>query len=143
MATHKLFYEPELNDLDVVCVHTALPSYLFVFQLNRILGLSLFRSKEDIAPTFAIYEYHCDVMQHTWRVIENHFTAPQKETENSLFDQSTRRFYLFPELEKTDLLVSVNGVSEKVIKKIQSINRVISCNRLPKKLHNLKEQLTF
>jgi hypothetical protein len=148
MVTHTLNLEPEVHDQDVVCVHTALPAYLFVFQLNRLLGLSLFRSKEDIMSNkaqrrFAVYEYNCAIMQQSWRVIENHFTTTQSEAKNSLFTQTEQRFYLFPELEQTDLLVSVNGLTDNVLKKIQSIGRVISCYRLPKKLYNIKEQLTF
>ena len=148
MVTHKLNLESEVDDQDVVCVHTVLPSYLFVFQLNRLLGLSLFRSKEDVAirahqQKFAVYEYNCDVMQQTWRVLENQITATQNESENSLFAQSEQRFYLFPELEQADLLVCVNGLTDAVLKKIQSIGRVISCYRLPINVHNIKEQLTF
>ncbi|NCG05237.1 MAG: IPExxxVDY family protein [Bacteroidetes bacterium] len=148
MVTHKLNLESEVDDQDVVCVHTVLPSYLFVFQLNRLLGLSLFRSKEDVAirahqHKFAVYEYNCDVMQQTWRVLENQITATQNESENSLFAQSEQRFYLFPELEQADLLVCVNGLTDAVLKKIQSIGRVISCYRLPINVHNIKEQLTF
>lgn len=148
MVTHKLNLESEVDDQDVVCVHTVLPSYLFVFQLNRLLGLSLFRSKEDVAirahqHKFAVYEYNCDVMQQTWRVLENQITATQNESENSLFAQSEQRFYLFPELEQADLLVCVNGLTDAVLKKIQSIGRVMSCYRLPINVHNIKEQLTF
>lgn len=148
MVTHKLNLESEVDDQDVVCVHTVLPAYLFVFQLNRLLGLSLFRSKEDVAirahqHKFAVYEYNCDVMQQTWRVLENQITATQNESENSLFAQSEQRFYLFPELEQADLLVCVNGLTDAVLKKIQSIGRVMSCYRLPINVHNIKEQLTF
>ena len=148
MVTHKLNLESEVDDQDVVCVHTVLPAYLFVFQLNRLLGLSLFRSKEDVAirahqHKFAVYEYNCYVMQQTWRVLENQITATQNETENSLFAQSEQRFYLFPELEQADLLVCVNGLTDAVLKKIQSIGRVMSCYRLPINVHNIKEQLTF
>lgn len=148
MIIHKLDLEPEVHDQDVICVHTSLPAYLFVFQLNRLLGLSLFRNKEDLSLSsahhrFAVYEYHCDVMQQTWRVIENHFNTTKAESEISLFAQSEQRFSLFPELEQTDLLICVNGLTDAVLKKITAIRRVISCYRLPKKLNNIKEQLTF
>lgn len=148
MVTHKLNLELEVQDQEVVCVHTALPAYLFVFQLNKLLSLSLFRSKEDLSlgvdqHRFAVYEYTCDVMQQTWRVLENQITTTQNESENSLFAQSEQRFYLFPELEQADLLVCVNGLTDAVLKKIQSIGRVMSCYRLPKNMHNIKKQLTF
>ena len=148
MVTHKLNFEPEVNDQDVVCVHTALPTYLFVFELNKLLGLSLFRTKKDLVPneanhTFAVYEHNCSVMQQTWRVIENRFKTTQAESENSLFAQSEQRFLLFPELEQTDVLVCANDLSNTVLKKMTTIGRVISCYRLPKKLNKIKKQLTF
>lgn len=148
MVTHKLNLEPEVHGQDIVCVHTVLPAYMFVFQLNRLLNLSLFRSNEDLSARtaehrFAVYEYNCAVMQQTWRVIENHFTTSQNESQESLFPQSEQRFYLFPELDQTDLLVCVNGLTESALKKMQSIGRVISCHRLPEKLYNIKKQLTF
>lgn len=148
MITHKLSLEPEVHDQDVICVHTALPTYLFVFQLNRLLGLSLCRSNDDIVPKnaprgFAVYQYNCEVLQQTWRVIENRFTITQNETENSLFAQTEQRFFLFPELDQTDLFVCISGLTETMLRKIQSIGRVISCYRLPKKRNNIKEQLTF
>ena len=68
MVTHTLNLESTTLDQDVLCVTTVLPSYLFVFHLNRLLRLSLVRSKEDLkaensADRFAVYEYDCDVMQ--------------------------------------------------------------------------------
>jgi len=148
MGTHMLSLETEADEQDVICVHTVLPAYLFVFEFNKLLGLSLIRSNDDIASNalnhrFAVYEHNCAVMQQTWRVIENRFTATQSESENTLFAQSEQRFCLFPELEQTDLLICVNGLSDDALKKITTIKRVISCYPLPKKLNNIKEQLTF
>jgi hypothetical protein len=148
MVTHKLNLETEAHDQDIICVNTALPAYVFVFELNKLLGLSLFRCEEDLVPyvanhTFAVYEYNSAVMQQTWRVIENRFNTTIFETENSLFAQSEQRFCLFPELEQTDLLVCVNSLSEEALKRITTIGRVVSCYRLPKKFNSIKEQLTF
>ena len=68
MVTHTLNLESSTLDQDVLCVTTVLPSYLFVFHLNRLLGLSLVRSNEDLrvenaVDSFAVYEYDCDVIQ--------------------------------------------------------------------------------
>jgi len=148
MLTHKLSLEPEAHDQDVLCVHTALPSYLFVFNLNRLLGLSLRRCKEDIklggsTQGYAVYEFDCDVSQQSWHVVENHMTTTNDAMANSLFEQTEKRVFLFPELDHADLLVCVNGLTEAILKKIQSLGQVISCYRLPKQLNTIKEQLTF
>lgn len=148
MLKHKLNLEPVENDQDVICVNTVLPSYLFVFNLNRLLGLSLQRSNEDIVlsksnHSFAVYAYDCSIMQQSWHVVENCYTKAEKAFADSLFDQLEQRAVLFPQLDRVDLLVCVNGLTDSLLKKIQSLGRVLSCYRLPKKLNNIKEQLTF
>ena len=100
MVTHKLDIETEEDEQDIVCVHTALPTYLFAFELNRLLGLSLFRTKKDLVPnnanhTFAVYEYNCVVMQQTWRVVENRFNTTQTEAETVFFHKVNNAFYSF------------------------------------------------
>ena len=146
MLKHKLNLEPVENDQDVICVNTVLPSYLFVFNLNRLLGLSLQRSNEDIVlsksnHSFAVYAYDCSIMQQSWHVVENCYTKAEKAFANSLFDQLEQRAVLFPQLDRVDLLVCVNGLTDSLLKKIQSLGRVLSCYRLPKKLNNIKEQI--
>lgn len=148
MLTHKLSLEQEAHDQDVLCVHTVLPSYMFVFRLNRLLGLSLQRSEEDITTPpssqgFAVYEYDCAVMQQSWRVVENHSTGTQNSATNTLFAQTEQQIYLFPELDRPDILICVNGLTNAVIKKVSALGRVISCYRLPKTLNTIKKQLTF
>ena len=148
MVTHTLNLESSTLDQDVLCVTTVLPSYLFVFHLNRLLGLSLVRSNEDLrvenaVDSFAVYEYDCDVMQQSWRVVENHVISTALSAHVGMFDQTEQRRFLFPGLSQTDLLVCVNGMTNSLVKRIQSINRVMSCSLLPKNRNKIKEKLTF
>ena len=148
MVTLSLSLESTIIDQDVLCVTTVLPSYLFVFHLNRLLQLSLVRSKKDLlvescTDSFAVYEYDCDVMQQTWRVVENQFFSAAPSAQDGLFNETERRSLLFADLSQTDLLVCVNGTTHKIAKKIQSISHVMSCFPLPKKLNKIKEKLTF
>ena len=148
MVTHTLNLESSTLDQDVLCVTTVLPSYLFVFHLNRLLGLSLVRSNEDLSfestvGSFAVYEYDCDVMQQSWRVVENHVISTALSAHVGMFDQTEQRRFLFPGLSQTDLLVCVNGMTNSLVKRIQSINRVMSCSLLPKNRNIIKEKLTF
>ena len=148
MVTHTLSLESTALDQDVLCVTTVLPSYLFVFHLNRLLGLSLARSKEDLklentADSFAVYEYDCVVMQQSWSVIENHVVSTSPPEQLGMFDRTEQRRLLFPALSQTDLLICVNDMTENIAKKIRSISRVISCSELPKKYNKIKEKLAF
>lgn len=148
MVTHTLNLESSTLDQDVLCVTTVLPSYLFVFHLNRLLGLSLVRSKEDLrventANSFAVYEYDCDVMQQSWRVVENHVISTAPSAQVGMFDETEQRSLLFTSLSQADLLVCVNGMTENLVKRIQSISRVMSCSLMPKNRNKIKEKLTF
>ena len=148
MVTHTLSLESTALDQDVLCVTTVLPSYLFVFRLNRLLGLSLARSKEDLkvennADSFAVYEYDCVVMQQSWHVIENHVVSTAPPEQLGMFDGAEQRRLLFPDLSQTDLLICVNDMTDNIAKKIRSISRVISCSELPKEYNKIKEKLTF
>ena len=148
MVTHTLNLESSTLGQDVLCVTTVLPSYLFVFHLNRLLGLSLVRSKEDhrvenTADSFAVYEYDCDVMQQSWRVVENHVVSTAPSAQVGMFDETEQRSLLFAGLSQTDLLVCVNGMTDNLVKRIQSISRVMSCSLLPKNRNKIKEKLTF
>ena len=148
MLTHKLHLAPDVHDQDVLCVHTTLPAYLFVFHLNRILGISLSREKEDLmvqpsSRTFAVYAYESSLMQQSWRVVENQCKATQKSAANGLFDQLEQRTSLFPQLDQVDLLVCVNDLTDALFKKVQQITHVISCYRLPNKHVHIKKELTF
>ena len=148
MVTHTLNLESSTLDQDVLCVTTVLPSYLFVFHLNRLLGLSLVRSNEDLSfestvGSFAVYEYDCDVIQQSWRVVENHVISTALSAHVGMFGQTEQRSCLFPGLSQTDLLVCVNGMTNSLVKAIQSISRVMSCSLLPKNRNIIKEKLTF
>ena len=148
MVTHTLNLESTTLDQEVLCVTTVLPSYLFVFHLNQLLGLSLVRSKEDLkaensADRFAVYEYDCDVMQQSWRVVENQIISTTPSSQIGLFEETEQRSLLFAGLSQTDLLVCVNGMTDNLVKRIQSIRRVMSCSLLPTKRNKIKEKLTF
>ena len=148
MVTHTLNLESTTLDQDVLCVTTVLPSYLFVFHLNRLLRLSLVRSKEDLkaensADRFAVYEYDCDVMQQSWRVVENQIVSATPSGQIGLFEETEQRSLLFVGLSQTDLLVCVNGITDNLVKRIQSIRRVMSCSLLTTKRNKIKEKLTF
>jgi hypothetical protein len=148
MVTHTLNLESTTLDQDVLCVTTVLPSYLFVFHLNRLLRLSLVRSKEDLkaensADRFAVYEYDCDVMQQSWRVVENQIVSATPSGQIGLFEETEQRSLLFAGLSQTDLLVCVNGITDNLVKRIQSIRRVMSCSLLTTKRNKIKEKLTF
>ena len=134
------------DELKVVCVNSPLPSYLFVFLLNKKLKLRLCRTAKDMGDTdknisFAVYEYRCDVLQNTWRVIENRCDSSKKQNQASLFSLMDQRNLLFPKLKTTDFFICLNELSSSCFNKIKSVSQTVSCFMLPKNQSFIKRQL--
>ena len=134
------------DELKVVCVNSPLPSYLFVFLLNKKLKLRLCRTAKDMGDTdknisFAVYEYRCDVLQNTWRVIENRCDCSKEQNQTSLFSHMDQRNLLFPKLKTTDFFICLNALSSSCFNKIKSVNQTVSCFMLPKNQSLIKHQL--
>ena len=146
MPSHALKIDFDTDELKVVCVNSPLPSYLFVFLLNKKLKLRLCRSAKDIGGSernvsYAVYEYRCDVLQNTWRVIENRCDSSKKQNQASLFSLMDQRNLLFPKLKTTDFFICLNELSSSCFNKIKSVNQTVSCFMLPKNQSLIKHQL--
>ena len=146
MPSRTLKIDFDTDELKVVCVNSPLPSYLFVFLLNKKLKLRLCRSPKDLGDadknvSYAVYEYRCDVLQNTWRVIENRCDSSKEQNQNSLFSRMDQRNMLFPKLKTTDFFICLNELSSSCFNKIKSINQTVSCFMLPKNQSLIKHQL--
>ena len=146
MPSRALKVDFDTDELKVVCVNSPLPSYLFVFLLNKKLRLRLCRSAKDMGDadknvSYAVYEYHCDVLQNTWRVIENRCDSSQEQNQASLFSRMDQRSLLFPKLKTTDFFICLNELSSSCFNKIKSVSQTVSCFMLPKNQSFIKRQL--
>ena len=146
MSSRALKIDFDTDELKVVCVNSPLPSYLFVFLLNKKLKLHLCRSAKDMGDadknvSYAVYEYHCDVLQNTWRVIENRCDFSHEQNQDSLFSRMDQRSLLFPRLKTTDFFICLNELSSSCFNKIKSVSQTVSCFMLPKNQSFIKRQL--
>ena len=146
MPSRALKLDFDTDELKVVCVNSPLPSYLFVFLLNKKLKLRLCRSDKDIGGadknvSYAVYEYRCDVLQNTWRIIENRCDSTKQQNQTSLFSHLYQRSLLFPKLKTTDFFICLNELSSSCFNKIKSVNQTVSCFMLPKNQSLIKHQL--
>ena len=146
MSSRALKIDFDTDELKVVCVNSPLPSYLFVFLLNKKLKLHLCRSAKDMGDadknvSYAVYEYHCDVLQNTWRVIENRWDSSHEQNHDSLFSRMDQRSLLFPRLKTTDFFICLNELSSSCFNKIKSGSQTVSCFMLPKNQSFIKRQL--
>ena len=146
MPSRALKIDFNTDELKVVCVNCPLPSYLFVFLLNKKLKLRLCRSAKDMGGaeknvSYAVYEYRCNVLQNTWRVIENRCDSSKEQNQTSLFSRMDQRNLLFPKLKTTDFFICLNELSSSCFNKIKSVNQTVSCFMLPKNQSLIKHQL--
>ena len=146
MSSRALKIDFDTDELKVVCVNSPLPSYLFVFLLNKKLKLHLCRSAKDMGEadknvSYAVYEYRCDVLQNTWRVIENRCDSSHEQNQDYLFYLMDQRSLLFPRLKTTDFFICLNELSSSCFNKIKSVSQTVSCFMLPKNQSFIKRQL--
>ena len=95
----------------------------------------------DKNVSYAVYEYHCDVLQNTWRVIENRCDSSHEQNQDSLFSRMDQRSLLFPRLKTTDFFICLNELSSSCFNKIKSVSQTVSCFMLPKNQSFIKRQL--
>ena len=146
MSSRALKIDFDTDELKVVCVNSPLPSYLFVFLLNKKLKLHLCRAAKDMGEadknvSYAVYEYRCDVLQNTWRVIENRCDSSHEQNQDSLFSRMDQRSLLFPRLKTTDFFICLNELSSSCFNKIKSVSQTVSCFMLPKNQSFIKPLL--
>ena len=149
MSSRALKIDFDTDELKVVCVNSPLASYLFVFLLNKKLKLHLCRSAKDMGEadknvSYAVYEYRCDVLQNTWRVIENRCDSSHEQTHDSLFSRMAQRSLLFPRLKQQIFLFALMSLVPRVLIKLnlsaklclalcfQKINPLLSVNYILK-----------
>tara|TARA_A100001011_G_scaffold302225_1_gene315865 strand:+ start:697 stop:1143 length:447 start_codon:yes stop_codon:yes gene_type:complete len=146
MPSRALKIDFDTDELKVVCVNSPLPSYFFVFLLNKKLKLRLCRSAKDMGDaeknvSYAVYEYRCNILQNTWRVIENRCDSSKEQNQTSLFSRMDQRNLLFPKLKTTDFFICLNELSSSCFDEIKSVNQTVSCFMLPKNQSLIKHQL--
>ncbi len=140
MAQYKLEVIDFEEDYELIAIHSQFEDFKIVYNINRILGLYLSKSKTGIIHRkgnvdieFSKYEYEDDKFQIKWDLLQNKTSYVGKKQPMGLFLNSefevNQLAYLIPEVKKADYLLKIEGFLESeflqsILHRIKTISGV-------------------
>ena len=164
MAIHKLDldYEDALDPYALLAIHCTQADYRMGYLLNRKLGISLRRCKEDLEVfynhqpvRFALFEFEDDTQYTQIHLVSNSgegMVPDQNPNAQDLFGSlstpSNRKYHLLPEFKQADYFLKIssskNNANENVIvSRINEIAQVITAYVVDLPLVKSKSNLIF
>ncbi|WP_010136111.1 IPExxxVDY family protein [Ochrovirga pacifica] len=144
---------------EIVGIHTTLQDYKLAYRINQTLNLNLHRIFPDVdfeinendKAYFSVFEYHQNKSLLDWYLIKNKFLIKAKKSEGLFATEDSfvcSYVYLQPELKGVDFLLKIQGeLTEQylssLLKKINTIEEVVTSYIVDKKTLNHKEHLIF
>jgi hypothetical protein len=148
MAIHKItddFYE---DSFTLLAVHSSLEDYAMVYALNLCLKSNFSRASKDLElsknVSFPIFDWQNEKNDSYWTLITNSSIQEERLAGNDLFanEPSFTNHYLVPEYKEADYLLKIekdnDSLNEQVVKKLQSIPKIITAYIL--EVENLKSK---
>lgn len=147
-----VFYEDEYS---LIGIHTTLEDFKLAYLLNKKLGTSLYKSKEDLnfhkspkKASFSVFNYVNDEYDFEWFLIANSSKRENQTESNELLLTSETKTYLIPEKKKVDFFIKISGNAQysfisETIDKIKTINQVITSYAIDKNSLKSKDFLIF
>lgn len=149
--------------LDILCeeeysligIHTTLEDYKLAYLLNKKLGTSFYRSKEDLNfdekqknASFSIFNYSDKKYDYEWFLIANSSKKENQTESNELLLTSEMKTFLIPEKKKVDFFIKISGCLEyefivKTINNIKTIDQIITSYSVDKNTLKSKDFLIF
>ena len=159
MGTYKLLLDEDLGfDFQLIAIHTSLEGYHITYLLNKVLGLNLARTPEDLTITkekhsvdFPLFEYVDTQKYVTYHFFNNRIKTVMQDSAQGLFDNenavSVSNLFI-NDLPKVDYLLKVYDESNafakaKLIASIKSIPQVVTAYNVDIDQLKTKQNLIF
>ena len=156
MQKHAIGLEELFEDnFFLIGIHTTLEDFRLAYLLNQTLKTHLKKDKQSLifkrqkkSSAFTIFTYNSPKYEDRWDLISNCSVVDVKKNENELLLPSQIRTYLIPERKKIDYFIKITGnitqdYIKKTVKKIQSIDQIITSYFIDKNTLKSKEYLIF
>jgi len=155
MQVHSLGLDICEEEYCLIGVHTALEDFKLAYLLNKNLGTSFYKSKEDLSfekmkkqASFSIFNYLNKKYDYEWFLIANSSKRENQTESNELLLTSETKTYLIPEKKKVDFFIKITGSLPysfvvEVIDKIKTIDQVITSYSIDKNTLKSKDFLIF
>ena len=155
MQIHSLGLDICEEEYSLIGIHTALEDFKLAYLLNKNLGTSFYKSKEDLSfekmkkqASFSIFNYLNKKYDYEWFLIANSSKRENQTESNELLLTSETKTYLIPEKKKVDFFIKISGSFQysfivEVIDKIKTIDQVITSYSIDKNTLKSKDFLIF
>lgn len=156
MQIHSLGLEDFCEDeYSLIGIHTALEDFKLAYLLNKNLGTSFYKSREDLnfenqqkKASFSIFNYASTKYDFDWFLIANSSKRENQTELNELLLTSETKTYLIPEKKKVDFFIKISGDLAysfvlETVGKIKKIDQVITSYSIDKYTLKSKDFLIF
>ncbi|MBU3011229.1 IPExxxVDY family protein [Polaribacter vadi] len=155
MQIHSLGLDICEEEYSLIGIHTALEDFKLAYLLNKKLGTSFYKAKEDLnfeekqnETSFSIFNYSNNKYDFEWFLIANSSKRENQKESNELLLTSETKTYLIPEKKKVDFFIKISGslqynFVEEIINKIKTIDQVITSYIIDKNKLKSKDFLIF
>lgn len=138
MKVHKIEIE-DFDDTDygLIGLTTTSEDYSLAFSINQKFNISLKRQKydhpssgTDVDNGFSVYEFTDSKDNLSWSLVQNQRWIEVIETRVSLFNETQKKIYLFPEYKNIDFFLKIEGLESdkkllhEIITQIKQISKV-------------------
>lgn len=155
MQIHSLGLDICEEEYSLIGIHTTLEDFKLAYLLNKNLGTSFYKSKEDLnfekmekQTSFSIFNYSNRKYDFEWFLIANSSKRENQTESNELLLTSETKTYLIPEKKKVDFFIKISGNLQysfvlETIDKIKTIDQVITSYSIDKNTLKSKDFLIF
>jgi hypothetical protein len=143
------------EEYSLLGIHTALEDFKLAYLLNKSLGTSFYKSREDLnfenqrkKASFSIFNYASVKYDFDWFLIANSSKRENQTESNELLLTSETKTYLIPEKKKVDFFLKISGDLAysfvlEIVDKIKKIDQVITSYSIDKNTLKSKDFLIF
>jgi len=155
MQIHSLGLEICEEEYSLIGIHTTLEDFKLAYLLNKKLGTSFYKSKEDLNfekmnkhSSFSIFNYTNNTYDFEWFLIANSSKRENQTESNELLLTSETKTYLIPEKKKVDFFIKITGSLDfsyvaETIDKIKTVDQIITSYSIDKNTLKSKDFLIF
>lgn len=155
MQIHSLSLDMCEEEYSLIGIHTTLEDFKLAYLLNKNLGISFQKSKEDLnfeeldkKTAFSLFNYANKEYEFEWFLIANSSKRENQTASNELLLTSETKTYLIPEKKKVDFFVKISGSVDysfvlETIEKIKKIDQIITSYLIDKDTLKSKDFLIF
>ena len=129
-AIHRISEELFVDSFELIALHSNMESYAMAYHINRVMGLNLSRSEEDLEigkTSFPLYEWKDTFKDQEWFLISNRVMIEEEENSSGLFrsDSTITPHYLIAEKKQINYILKIASEdSSEVYRAIEAIRNV-------------------